>query len=232
MLRHADVHSPRPPRAPEGSPPPPPRGRDAPVDPRRARRRRRDPGSRDPGLRLVHRVRRHLPGRVRGAPRPPRTSRGWCYEVVEDSVLDGAVWVEPSFYAPHHRDRFGADEDIIDMVLDAAARRGRDSSASGVGLMVAADRTVDPADRGRPGPRSPPPAPTRAWSPSVSPTTRPSGRPSPSPTRSPVAKEAGPALGPARRRARRAGVGARRARHPGSRPAPARRPRRSRTPSS
>ena len=43
------------------------------------------------------------------------------YEVVEDSVLDGAVWVEPSFYAPHHRDRFGTDEDIIDMVLDAAA---------------------------------------------------------------------------------------------------------------
>ena len=66
------------------------------------------------------------------------------YEVVEDSVFDGAVWVEPSFYAPHHRNRFGADEDIIDMVLDAAA----DAAARlgiGVGLMVAADRTVDPA---------------------------------------------------------------------------------------
>jgi adenosine deaminase len=66
------------------------------------------------------------------------------YEVVEDSVLDGAVWVEPSFYAPHHRNRFGADEEIIDMVLDAAA----DAAAKlgvGVGIMVAADRTVDPA---------------------------------------------------------------------------------------
>lgn len=66
------------------------------------------------------------------------------YEVVEDSVLDGAVWVEPSFYAPHHRNRFGADEDIIDMVLDAAA----DAAAKlgvGVGVMVAADRTVHPA---------------------------------------------------------------------------------------
>src|SRR3954468_19145725 len=31
--------------------------------------------------------------------------------VVEDSVIDGAVWVEPSFYAPHHRDRFGAEEE-------------------------------------------------------------------------------------------------------------------------
>ncbi len=54
------------------------------------------------------------------------------FEVVEDSVLDGAVWVEPSFYAPHHRNRFGADEEIVDMVLDALhaageqlGRRGR-----------------------------------------------------------------------------------------------------------
>ncbi len=66
------------------------------------------------------------------------------YEVVEDSVLGGAVWVEPSFYAPHHRARFGADEEIIDMVLAAAA----DAAAKldvGVGVMIAADRTVDPA---------------------------------------------------------------------------------------
>ena len=53
--------------------------------------------------------------------RTPEDFARLVYEVVEDSVLDGAVWVEPSFYAPHHRDRFGADEDIIDMVLDAAA---------------------------------------------------------------------------------------------------------------
>jgi adenosine deaminase len=65
------------------------------------------------------------------------------YEVVEDSVLDGAVWVEPSFYAPHHRNRFGADEDIIDMVLDAAASAA-ERFGVGVGVMVAADRTVDP----------------------------------------------------------------------------------------
>src|SRR6185436_3543570 len=35
------------------------------------------------------------------------------FEVVEDTVLDGAVWVEPSFYAPHHRNRFGEDETIV-----------------------------------------------------------------------------------------------------------------------
>jgi len=66
------------------------------------------------------------------------------YEVVEDSVIDGAVWVEPSFYAPHHRDRFGADEEIVDMVLDALLAAG-EALGVGVGLMLAADRTVDPA---------------------------------------------------------------------------------------
>jgi adenosine deaminase len=64
------------------------------------------------------------------------------YEVVEDSVLDGAVWVEPSFYAPHHRNRFGADEDIVDMVLDALHAAGEQLGV-GVGLMLAADRTVE-----------------------------------------------------------------------------------------
>jgi adenosine deaminase len=66
------------------------------------------------------------------------------YEVVEDSVLDGAVWVEPSFYAPHHRDRFGDDATIVDMVLDALHAAGEQLGV-GVGLMLAADRTVAPA---------------------------------------------------------------------------------------
>lgn len=66
------------------------------------------------------------------------------YEVVEDSVVDGAVWVEPSFYAPHHRDRFGEDEEIVDMVLDALHAAGEQLGV-GVGLMLAADRTVDPS---------------------------------------------------------------------------------------
>jgi adenosine deaminase len=66
------------------------------------------------------------------------------YEVVEDSVLDGAVWVEPSFYAPHHRDRFGEDEAIVDIVLDALHAAGAQLGV-GVGLMLAADRTADPS---------------------------------------------------------------------------------------
>jgi adenosine deaminase len=65
------------------------------------------------------------------------------YEVVEDSARDGAVWVEPSFYAPHHRNRFGADEEIVEMVLDALHAAGEQLGV-GVGLMLAADRTVEP----------------------------------------------------------------------------------------
>jgi len=76
--------------------------------------------------------------------RTPEDFARLVYEVVEDSVLDGAVWVEPSFYAPHHRERFGADEDIIDMVLDAAAIAAERLDV-GVGVMLAADRTVDPS---------------------------------------------------------------------------------------
>jgi adenosine deaminase len=76
--------------------------------------------------------------------RSPDDFHRLVYEVVEDSVLAGAVWVEPSFYAPHHRERFGADEAIIDMVLDAAADAAAELDV-GVGVMIAADRTVDPA---------------------------------------------------------------------------------------
>jgi adenosine deaminase len=75
--------------------------------------------------------------------RSPEDFGRLVYEVVEDSVLGGAVWVEPSFYAPHHRERFGADEEVVDVVLDAAAEAAAKLDV-GVGVMLAADRTVDP----------------------------------------------------------------------------------------
>jgi adenosine deaminase len=66
-------------------------------------------------------------------------------EVVEDAAVDGAVWVEPAIYLPHHRRRIGSDERSIEVILDelhqAAAACG-----IGAGLMVAADRTLDPYD--------------------------------------------------------------------------------------
>jgi adenosine deaminase len=65
-------------------------------------------------------------------------------EVVEDAAMAGACWVEPSFYAPHYTGRYGSDQDTVEIVLaalaDAAARHG-----IAAGLMLAADRTVDPS---------------------------------------------------------------------------------------
>jgi adenosine deaminase len=66
-------------------------------------------------------------------------------EVVEDAATDGAVWVEPAVYLPHHNERLGAPEKTLEVILDAAAAAARDFGI-GVGVVVAADRTVDPAD--------------------------------------------------------------------------------------
>src|SRR4029079_12960364 len=66
-------------------------------------------------------------------------------EVIEDSARDGATWVEPAVYLPHHNERLGAPEATLEIILGAAA----DAAAAndcGVGVVVAADRTLDPAD--------------------------------------------------------------------------------------
>jgi adenosine deaminase len=66
-------------------------------------------------------------------------------ETIDDGVDAGAVWVEVAFHPAHHRERFGTDEQIVELVLgamaDATARTG-----VGAGLMLAADRTKPPAD--------------------------------------------------------------------------------------
>ena len=66
-------------------------------------------------------------------------------EVVDDAAEAGAIYVEPAFYQPRYVDRLGTDERIIELVLaalaDATARTG-----VATGLMVAADRTVDPTE--------------------------------------------------------------------------------------
>jgi adenosine deaminase len=65
-------------------------------------------------------------------------------ETVEDAALAGAAWVEPAIYLPHHNQRLGPDEEVLAIVLDtlheASARHG-----VGAGLIMAADRTADPA---------------------------------------------------------------------------------------
>src|SRR4051812_11294358 len=66
-------------------------------------------------------------------------------EVIEDAARDGATWIEPAVYLPHHNERIGPPSETLDIILGAAADA---SSANdiGVGIIVAADRTVDPDD--------------------------------------------------------------------------------------
>jgi adenosine deaminase len=66
-------------------------------------------------------------------------------EVVEDAAIDGAAWVEPAIYLPHHNQRIGPPQLTLDIVLDAAARAAEEFGV-GAGIVVAADRTVDPSD--------------------------------------------------------------------------------------
>jgi adenosine deaminase len=66
-------------------------------------------------------------------------------EVVEDAATAGAVWVEPALWPVHHRETLGPDEAVVEYVLDAA-RAASARTGVGVGLIVAADRTVDPAE--------------------------------------------------------------------------------------
>jgi len=75
----------------------------------------------------------------------PDAIRRLVREVVEDAAADGAVWVEPAIYLPHHNALIGPPELTLEIVLGAAAEAGRDFGI-GVGIVVAADRTVDPAD--------------------------------------------------------------------------------------
>jgi adenosine deaminase len=66
-------------------------------------------------------------------------------EVVEDAAADGVVWLEPAFYSPRYRDSIGPDMKTIEIVLDELRGAGTDLGV-GTGLIVAADRTVDPAE--------------------------------------------------------------------------------------
>jgi len=66
-------------------------------------------------------------------------------EVVEDAAADGVVWLEPAFYCPRYRGLFGHDEATIEVVLDELSRAGQ-ALGVGTGLIVAADRTADPAE--------------------------------------------------------------------------------------
>ena len=65
--------------------------------------------------------------------------------MIEDAARDGAVWIEPAVYLPHHNARIGPPVETLEIILGAAADAARANNI-GVGIIVAADRTVDPAD--------------------------------------------------------------------------------------
>lgn len=65
-------------------------------------------------------------------------------ELAEDAEADGAVWVETFVYPPLWQGRFGDDRDALDMYLDIA-RGVSDDVGIGLGCIVTADRTDDPA---------------------------------------------------------------------------------------
>jgi adenosine deaminase len=66
-------------------------------------------------------------------------------EVVEDAALAGCVWVEPAYYLPRYAELLGAVEKVLEVALDALATSA-DRHGIGAGLIVAADRTVDPEE--------------------------------------------------------------------------------------
>lgn len=66
-------------------------------------------------------------------------------EVVEDAAADGVVWIEPAFYAPRYAGVFGSARAAAEIVVDELMAAGRRLGV-GAGLVVAADRTVDPSE--------------------------------------------------------------------------------------
>lgn len=66
-------------------------------------------------------------------------------EVIEDAAADGVVYLEPALYVPPYLRRFGTEEEIVEMFLDALA----DASAQygvAAALQIAGDRTQPTAE--------------------------------------------------------------------------------------
>jgi adenosine deaminase len=77
--------------------------------------------------------------------RSPEDLRRLVREVVEDAALSGGVWVEPQYYPMNHVNRLGSASETTDLVLEAGHAAALEFGL-GFGLMIAADRTADPAE--------------------------------------------------------------------------------------
>ena len=80
-----------------------------------------------------------------GVLRRPEDMARAVREIAEDAANDGAVWVEPSFEPHVHVPTFGSVEAVVEIAVSAAEEASR-ATGIGVGLMVACDRTADPAN--------------------------------------------------------------------------------------
>jgi adenosine deaminase len=76
--------------------------------------------------------------------RRPEDVRRLLRETAEDAAGDGVVWLELHVYPPLWLGRFGSDEDTLDLTIEAAGE-ATDATGVGIGLVVAADRMLDPA---------------------------------------------------------------------------------------
>jgi adenosine deaminase len=65
-------------------------------------------------------------------------------EVAEDAAAAGAVWIEPHVDTTLHAPRLGDHAELAD-VFAAAAAAAEDATGVGIGLLMSADRTLDPA---------------------------------------------------------------------------------------
>jgi len=77
--------------------------------------------------------------------RRPDDLRRLVRELAEDAAVDGAMWVEFHVYPPLWSGRFGSDEDALDLTLEAA-RHAEAVTGVGMGVVLAADRTLDPGE--------------------------------------------------------------------------------------
>ena len=67
------------------------------------------------------------------------------FEIAEDAAAFGCRWVEPAVWLPLHRSRLGADEEILEMLVESAAR-ATEATGVGIGYLIASDRNLAPDD--------------------------------------------------------------------------------------
>lgn len=60
-------------------------------------------------------------------------------EMALDARAQGCVWVEPALWPPLHRARFGSDDAVLEILVDAAGRATRETGV-GIGFLIAVNR--------------------------------------------------------------------------------------------